>query len=451
MVVRTTLINVDSVNVDADNSTLHTGSVTTETPLLTAAEAAARLGVKRQTLYAYVSRGVLTRQLSLDGRTSLYDPLEIESLRSARKRTTSGEVNTVIASGITRVLESGHHYREVPAVDLVRRPFEEVADHLWDESGSWTLEDSVRKLVRQSQDVLPPDATPIDRFRISVTIASSTDRLRHDPSAQSHAQAGRRMLLAMVHGLPLRSDGGSDAMLSSSTLSSSTLSSATLSGATLSSSMLANDLWPRMTAEAGTDTQRACLNAALVLLADHGLAASTFAARVAASVRADPYSVVSAGLGPMAGPLHGGASSLVHRMFEEAGRDGAETVLGRRLAAHEKVPGVGHAVYKTLDRRELVLHDMIVEAWGDDHRLDTYQRLRTLIGERVNAPLNIDLALGAMTWLAGMGPEGGQCMFVARTVGWVAHGSEEFSEPPLRFRPVARWLPRRPKLPEDQV
>lgn len=405
--------------------------------LLTAAEAAARLGVKRQTLYAYVSRGVLSRQLSLDGRTSLYPADEIDSLRSARRRPSTGEVTTVIGSGISRVLESGHEYRGIPAIDFVGHSVEDVADHLWDREGDWTVPEPWLEKVHQAQAVLPDDATVLDRARLSVSVIATLDRLRDDPAPASHCQAGRRMLIAAIKGLPVLSDQSPDRALPGSD-----------TGGALT---LADELWIRATAEPGTEHQRAALNAGLVLLADHGLAASTFAARVAASVRADPYAIVTAGLGALAGPLHGGASRLVHQLFVEAQAEGCERVLGRRLAANERVPGVGHRVYKSLDRRESALHDMIMTGWADDHRLETYEELRRLTDERISRPLNVDFALGALTWLAGMGPGGGQRVFLSRIAGWIAHGIEEFSEDPARFRPVARWIPERPELPEDDA
>ncbi len=396
--------------------------------LLTAAEAAARLGVKRQTLYAYVSRGVLSRQLSLDGRTSLYAADDIDSLRTARRRPTSGEVNTVIASSISRVLDSGHEYRGVKAASLVEQPFEEVANHLWNDYGPWTIPNSWIEHVAAAQRLLPDDTPFLDRARMAVNVTASLDRLRDDPAPANHCEAGRRMLLATVKGLPVRGDRHPEPG---------------------EANTLAEELWTKVTPDVGTDSQRAALNAGLVLLADHGIAASTFAARVAASVRADPYSIVTAGLGALAGPLHGGASRLVHQLLTEAHEEGCERVLGRRLAAGQRIPGVGHAVYKTHDSRESALHDLVVVGWTDDHRLDVYETLRQLLAERVNAPLNVDFALGALTWLAGMGSAGGQSIFISRIAGWIAHGIEEFTEDPLRFRPVARWIPERPELPED--
>src|SRR6202000_467359 len=95
----------------------------------------------------------------------------------------------------------------------------------------------------------------------------------------------------------------------------------------------------------------ATVNAALILLADHELAASTFAARVAASAWADPYRVVLAGLGPLGGTLHGGAALAVEALLAEVDSpDAAFGVLDRRLSTGG-VPGFGHRVYRDRDPR----------------------------------------------------------------------------------------------------
>jgi citrate synthase len=405
--------------------------VTSNADFLTASQAAAQLGVKRQTVYAYVSRGVLTRQLSLDGRTSLYDPTEIEDLRTARRRTTSGEVGTVIASSITKVDETGHTYRGVPATTLLNRSFEEAVSHLWGHDGSWELDPEVVNRIQSVQRFMPTETPLIDRLRLSVSVVSAWDVLRHDPSAANHCHAGRMMLTGMVDGLPNRnSEHASNAG---------------------KPPPLADRLWDALADAGGTRAQRDCLNAALILLADHGLAASTFAARVAASVRADPYSIVQAGMGALGGPLHGAASQPVHRLLEEAATVGPERAVGQRLANNEKIPGIGHLVYRTVDPREVALRDLVAQAWAKDPHLKVIADLQELLADRLDVPANIDFALASLTWLAKMDPEAGQCIFLARSAGWIAHGIEEFGERPIRFRPVARWVPSRPDLPEDRV
>ncbi len=392
---------------------------------LTAAEAAARLGVKRQTLYAYVSRGLLDRTMSLDGKTSLFDPADIDALRSRRHRKVPGEVGTVIASSITTVTDQGHTYRGVDAVSLVEdgTSFESVADLLWGHDGPWLLDPSDLGHLRATQAALPPETPLLDRLRVAVATLSATDALRHDLSPSSVVAAGRRMLLGMVAALPKQHLGPHD--------------------------RLADQLWMALAPDPGSEQQRAALNAALVLLADHDLAASTFAVRVAASVRADPYSLVSTGLGAVGGLLHGAASGAVYRFLEMAENLGVEQAFGRHLADGHALPGVGHKVYRKRDPREEALLTLVEEGWGDDPLYDTIEHLRYLIVTRLEAPPNVDFALGSMTWLAEMDADAGELFAIARTVGWLAHAIEECAEPPLRFRVIARPTGQRPDLPED--
>jgi len=205
---------------------------------------------------------------------------------------------------------------------------------------------------------------------------------------------------------------------------------------------LASSLWRRLTKRRGSEAQRIALGAALALLSDHGLAASTFAARIAASVRADPYSVVTAGLGVMGGPLHGGASAAVHELLDETARHGdAAQALGDALRAHGHIPGFGHSVYTRQDPRFGSLMRLVIEGWSDDPRLETVYAVRDLVAAKRDAMANVDLAIGSLTWLAGMPAAAGETIFaIARTAGWLAHALEEYDEAPLRFRPRARYL-----------
>lgn len=383
---------------------------------LTAEQAASRLGVKRQTLYAYVSRGLLARTVALDGRTSLFDADSVDALRSQRRRIADGEVPTVIASSLTSIDLSGHHYRGHSVLDLVAidEPFERVADLLWDDVDVWSLDADIATRVREANALLP-DGTPLlDRLRITVALLSALDPLRNDLTPKSVAHAGRSMLLAMVAALHKLHLGPRE--------------------------LLADQLWLSLTITPGTADQRRALNAALVLLADHGLAASTFAVRIAASVRADPYSLVSTGLGAMGGVLHGAASGQVHHLFEQADQLGADVVLGRELAANRRLPGVGHAIYHGSDPRDVALFRLLEAGWSGSPRFEIVATMRELFLRRLPDAPNIDFSLGALTWLADMEPSAGQLFAIARTAGWVAHAIEELNEPALRFRPVARYV-----------
>lgn len=386
---------------------------------LTAAEAAARLGVKRATLYAYVSRGLIHRHLAMDGRTSLFDASEIDQFRKGRRRAPEGELDAVISTALTRVDDGEVHIRGRDLIGMVDSGlgYEEVVDWLWDgEGGAWELSDELAGLVTTVARALPPAAPLIERLRVTTAVVSSADPLRFDSSPAGVRNAGRTLVLAMVHGLPQR-------------------------GRPTTGGTIADRLWPALSDRRGLLDRRRALDVALALLADHGLAASTFGARVAASVRADPYSIVSAGLGVVGGTLHGAASGGVHELLAEAERLGdPATAVGEAQRRSRRLPGFGHTVYRTEDPRYAALMSRVSDAWRTDPRLATVQAVRDTVGRRTDAIPNVDLALGALTWLADMAPDAGEAVFaISRTAGWLAHGIEEFDEQPLRFRPRARY------------
>ena len=183
----------------------------------------------------------------------------------------------------------------------------------------------------------------------------------------------------------------------------------------------------------------AILDAALVLLADHELAASTLAARVAASVRADPYAVVTTGLGVLSGPMHGGASLGAERLLAEVREPSqAARVIGDHLRRDERIPGLGHAVYKSGDARGTYLFGLLREAVPGHERLAAAEALLAELRARKLPEMNIDFALATFGAVAGMIDGAGEAIFaVARTAGWLAHAIEEYERhTPLRPRAV---------------
>src|SRR5881398_3575096 len=104
------------------------------------------------------------------------------------------------------------------------------------------------------------------------------------------------------------------------------------------------------------------IDLALILHADHELNASTFAARVTAATLADMYSAIVSAIGALAGPLHGGANEQVMKMLQKIGEPSrAEAYVTERLAAHQKISGFGHRVYRTEDPRATHLRQMSTE------------------------------------------------------------------------------------------
>ena len=388
---------------------------------ISAAEAASRLGVKRETIYAYVSRGLLTSERHLDGKSSTFDPAEIDRLRRKKNDRQPGRLEVPIASAITEVLDGSVAYRGHPVDRLADDAvgFEAVAELLWNgELGParpWAHDDRIGDAVRPAIDALGPAATPIDRMMAGVIAAAASDPFRADRSIHGVTSSARVLLRTIVDSLPAASDPVGD--------------------------RIADRLWSRLTSEDATNAD--LLDLALMLLADHGMATSTLAARLAASTRAAPHAVILAGLGAVSGPLHGAASGVVHDLFVHADGVGPDVAIATVIERDGKVPGFGHFIHRTSDPRHDLVMDALAAAPLPDDRLDVVAAIVARTADRIPVAPNVDLALGALTYCTGMDRAAGEVIFaIARTAGWLAHALEEYDEAPIRFRPVGRYEPK---------
>ncbi len=398
-------------------------------PTMTAHEAAQRMGVKVETLYAYVSRGLLHRAAGPDGRTSVFDRREVEALAlRGRPRQSSHQtsIDLLIETRLTELTPHGVRYRELPAGDLASaHTFEAVAELLW----LGALGRVCRPWKGPLVDV-PDGAGPIAGLQIAVAHLGALDRGPHSTDPASVAAVGRHLIAGAVDSLPVAGDGRCPRL--------------TLPGREPIRSTIAGRLWSRLSPRRPAPAMLAVLNAALVLLADHDLAASTFGVRVAASTRADPYASVSAGLGVLRGPLHGGASVMARALLAEASEVGAVRAVGSVLRRGERVPGFGHKVYTDADPRATVLLAMLAEVPAAGRTVHVADDLCRVTMERTGKAPNVDLALAALGAANGMADDAGEAvMAVARIAGWLAHAIEEYQEPPLRFRPRARYVGQR--------
>ena len=401
---------------------------------LTAAEAARRLGVKPATLYAYVSRGVLSRVRAPDGRTSLFGAEEVEQLaRRGRPRRPAGVADITVESAITEITGDSLRFRGLDATRLaVSRTFEEVAELLWTgefpsrrESGQepWGARPAAVGAAGPAQAALPAGTLPLERLQVIVPAMAATDPLRLQLDRPAVIAAGRNIIAGMVDCLP------------------GDLTSA-------AAEPVAGRLWSRLCA--GSEQRRPApglmraLSAALVLLADHELAASTLAARAAASVRADPYAVVGTGLGAMSGALHGGASLGAETLMAAAsGPEDVPRVVGELLRRGEKVPGFGHFVYRGGDPRAILLLDLVRRVAPKSRQLAVADAVFAEVRHKSLPEPNIDFAIATLVRVAGMVRGAGEAIFaVARTAGWIAHALEAYSGPgPLRPRAVYTGRP----------
>ncbi|MEM8708191.1 MAG: citrate/2-methylcitrate synthase, partial [Actinomycetota bacterium] len=349
-----------------------------------------------------------------------FDPAEIDRLRRKKNDQQPGRLEVPVASAITEVLDGSVAYRGHAIADLVPVGFESVAELLWtgelNQAPIWKTDDRLADAVGAAIAALGPNATPSDRMMAGVVAAAAADPFRADRSAHGVTASARVLIRTIVDALPGR--------------------------AKPTGTRIADRLWSRLTTAdpAGADQ----LDLALVLLADHGMATSTLAARLAASTRAAPHAVLLAGLGAVSGPLHGAASGVVHDLFAHAEADGPDAAIAAVIERDGKVPGFGHFIHRTTDPRHDLLMDALADAGLPDERLDVVAAVVGRTADRIAVAPNVDLALGALTYGAGMDRSAGEVIFaIARTAGWMAHALEEYDEAPIRFRPVGRYEPRR--------
>ncbi|MBZ9796245.1 citrate synthase [Mesorhizobium sp. ES1-4] len=366
-------------------------------------EALQRLRVRPQTLYAYVSRGRIGMRPDRDDpRRSQYRADDIAALatRRARGRSPSAIAESAIAWGepsIVTAISTVWHGR------LVYRGRDAVAlsDHATLEGTAgllWALPEPVRFEA-------PPDASPqIGR-------------------APAFAQ------LALLAGHARPSLGRSAASL----CTDASHAIGVLAGA-LGAAAGSDPVHQRLARGWSVDDRGAeAIRRALVLLADHELNASTFAARVAASTGASPAACLLAGLATLSGPRHGGAGEAVMQLAEDAARHGADAAIRRWLGHDRPLPGFGHQLYPEGDPRATAL----LAAIGNTD--ETLRSLQTAAIAATGAQPNIDFALAVLTRVLGLPRDAPFLLFaLGRSIGWAAHMVEQIVSGSV-IRPRGRY------------
>lgn len=389
---------------------------------LTTEQVANRLDVKPETIYSYVSRGLLHPIRAKDGRGSLFDPQEVEGLATKRARDRRhNDRGPGVRSAITVIKDGRLYYRGAEATKLsTAETFEGVAGWLWsrdlDSTKVFDPPPEILDLVRTTMATLPATTRHVDRLRIITAVAASADPFRFNLQPDSVIAMGKAILGVMVDALPLE-----DGRIYLGEKHD-----------------LATRLWPRLTGKQGTGQTVGALNAALILMADHGMATSTLAARVAASSRANPYAVVAAGLSAFDGPLHGAAATHAYQILKETIKSGdPTTVYAERLRTDGAVAGFfphGHKHYPDGDIRATKLLSLVDELPVPPRMKKAIDGLIEVAARGRAAP-NVELALAALVHACQMRPDAGEAIFaIARTAGWIAHALEEYEEPGLRFR-----------------
>jgi len=435
--------------------------------MLTASEAAAQLGVKLGTLYAYVSRGWLKSYRRKVGRQALYRRSDIEALRGviapergvrarslphasswvtvAQSPTDGSSTGVIVAeSGVSSIIEGKLAYRGYPIEELVEHAsFEEVCLLLW--SGEHPRPEEVEHLraAIAAARIPPPvvaalaaigdDAPPLLRLAVMMpSLAAAEDRL----PARSRIDQARMIITVLPLGLAMLADshageaaGGADA-------------ASGLPG--MAASLCERSLG------AFAEADREALDRALVACAEHELNASTFAARVVASTGADLYASVLAGLCSLSGPIHGGACDRIESMFADldAGTR-VEQALEGFSAKHSLPPGFGHTIYPDGDPRAALLKRVAhATAKRKGRKLfETALKVEEAVwkGERLRP--NLDFYLTVCVRMIGFARGMPAAIFaMGRAAGWIAHSLEQSADnrlirPRMRYHgsPLRHW------------
>lgn len=374
---------------------------------IAAEEARERLGVRSQTLYAYVSRGrVQVRPDPQDPRRSLYRAADIAALTDRKRRSrkvaevAAGAIawgEPVLASAITTVSGGRLFYRGRDTVELAdTETLEAVARLLRGGHGA---------ALKRTDRPAPPQGADM-RSRAFLALAA---RAGEEPPAR-----GRNPLALAVEAATLL-DVLTDAVAGQ-----------------VGGGAIANRLalaWGQGPGGPGADLIRR----ALVLLADHELNASTFAARVAASTGASLAASALAGLSALSGPRHGGAAAAVQSLAREAAQIGPRAAVQARLAEDRAIPGFGHNLYPDGDPRATAL----LERFEPPAELS---RLQGAVGAMTGLAPNVDFALVAMSRAMRLPDDAPFALFaVARCAGWIAHAIEQGQTGAL-IRPRARYV-----------
>jgi citrate synthase len=376
---------------------------------LKAAEALAALEVLPQTLYANVTRGrIRSKPDPKDQRRSLYNSDDVKRLASRRRgrrpvATIAAEAiewgDPVLTSGISTVFAGRLWYRGHDAVTLAdAATLEEIAALIW-ETGDV-------RFTRRHNDSLRPSERNASPLRAALDVLSA--RATADPPALGRS---RGILVDEAAGLV-------------DELALAMIGAVTPAGMALHRRLAA--AWRAAKAED-------VLRRAIVLLADHELNASTFAARVAASTGAPLAAGLLAGAATLVGPRHGGAAAGVNLLIEAARRKGVESAVRDWLAQGNSLPGFGHPLYAQGDPRAAAL-------LAHFRPRPIYTDLGGAVDAVTGEQPNIDFAIAAMADSCKLPSSAPLTIFaLARSVGWIAHILEQLATGRL-IRPRARYV-----------
>lgn len=314
---------------------------------------------------------------------------------------------------------------ELPTQEELERLRADLAAHLEPAAAVWEVATATR------------DADPMDTLRTQVSLLGALDP---DAGDVSEAADRRKALALVAQGITLVA--GSERLRSGQPRVPPRPDLG----------LAANFLYMLRGVEADPEEVRA-VDVALVLHAEHGMNASTFAARVTAATLSDMHAAVTSAIGALKGPLHGGANERVMELLETLGDvETAERAVREMLARRQRIMGFGHRVYRTEDPRATVLREIsrrLGERAGDLRWYELTRAVeRVVVAEKGLYP-NVDLYSASAYHSLGIPTRLFTPLFAAsRMAGWTANVIEQHRDNRL-IRPDSEYVgpPLRPWVP----
>jgi citrate synthase len=390
---------------------------------VSSSEALAILDVKPQTLYSYVSRG-LVRRISSNGRSSLYNRADIQRLK-ARSKARSGHSAAaesalhwgapVLLTSITEITPQGPRYRQHLALDLARAhcPFEAVAEYLWsgiEPSGvvAWPDDNSITPITTHLAEVvaLYPDMhirQLLMEVILLLSLASGTDR---ENPEQGFSIARARALIQAIC--------GSFGFLGPSKSHIRPSPGESIAG-----------VFARAFGIGAGERQLRALNAVFVLLADHEFTPGTFAARIAASAGVDLHSCIGAALQVHFGAALGLRCDRVERALRSPGPVEGPAVLDPRRGLDSLQVGFSHPLYANGDPRA---KEILQLALGLDEHAAAARAMLNRLQKIDNHGGNVSLDAALVVFCRALGirkPVASGLLALSRAAGWIAHVAEQ--------------------------
>jgi citrate synthase len=390
---------------------------------MSSAEALAILAVKPQTLYSYVSRGMI-RRICVDGKNSLYNREDVRRLKArSTARSGHGAVaggalqwgEPVLVTSITEITQDGPRYRDYLAMDLARQPysFESVAEYLWGHdalhaSAQWPWDESIHHIAPQVAALT--EAYPNIHLRQLLTEIVLLLCIEGNQSPERQLEPSLQQARALVQALcvPFGFVGPHRRFI------------APQMNESVASYIL------RAFGVDAKPSQLRVLDAVLILLADHEFSPATFAARIAASSGVDLYSCIGAALHVHFGSALGLRCDRVEQTLEATASSQKQS--DDPFPLHVGPVGFSHPLYAEGDPRASEILELALSLTQHaDASREALLRLEHIDGHQ--GVLSLDAALVVLCRALGLrGRVAGGLLAVSRAAGWIAHVIEQHKQ-----------------------